>query len=214
MAKFTIFFKDKAIQSYIYDSGIFHIGRDNTNDIVIDNLTVAPVHAVITVNPDNCIIKQLSNENPLIINKEEIKESFLNNNDVITIGKYRIIYSTTESITTDSNKLNGKNKDVESLNKKLEQQITSPDANLQILDGKHIGRILPLKKAMTRFGHAGTGVIVIAKRKDGFYISSLESTPNMDTLINREPLGDKTVHLKNNDIILINKVSMQFFIES
>jgi len=214
MAKFTIFFKDKAIQSYIYDSGIIHIGRDNTNDIVIDNLTVAPAHAVVTVNSDNCIIKQLSDKNPLIINKEETKESFLNNNDVISIGKYRIIYSTTESIATDSNTFNAKNKDVESLNQKLEQQVSSPDANLQILEGQHIGRILPLKKAMTRFGHAGTGVVVIAKRKDGFYISSLESTSNTDTLINRDPLGDKTVHLKDNDIILINKVSMQFFLES
>ncbi len=213
MAKFTIFFKDKAIQSYIYDSGVIRIGRDSSNDLVIDNLTVPPAYAVVTINTDNCIIKQLSDEMPLVINKEETKEAFLNSNDVISIGKYSITYNTTESIAPDTNPFGSNNKEVELLNLKLEQQVKIPDANLQVLDGKHIGRILPLKKAMTRFGHAGTGVVIIAKRKDGFFISSLESDANMEILVNQVALANKTVQLKNNDIIIINKISMQFFYE-
>ncbi len=214
MAKFTIFFKDKAIQSYIYDSGVIRIGRDSSNDLVIDNLTVAPAHAVVTIDSDNCIIKQLADENPLVINNEKVKEAFLQNNDVISIGKYSITFSTTESVADDSKLFSSNSKDVDSLNLKLAEQVIIPNANLQILDGQHIGRILPLKKAMTRFGHAGTGVVIIAKRKDGFFISSLEADTGMEILINREPLADKTIHLKDNDTILINKISMQFFLES
>jgi len=213
MAKFTIFFKNKAIQSYIYDSGVVRIGRDSSNDLIIDNLTVAPAHAVVTIDSDNYIIKQLSDENPLVINNEKVEEAFLQNNDVISIGKYSITFSTTESITGDSNLFSLNNKDVDLLKLNLAEHITTPNANLQVLDGQHIGRILPLKKAMTRFGHAGTGVVIIAKRKDGFFISSLEADTGTEVLINREPLADKTIHLKDNDTILINKVSMQFFIE-
>jgi len=210
MAKFTIFFKDKAIQSSIFDSGTVRIGRDSSNDLIIDNLTVAPAHAIVTINPDNCIIKQLSDENPLIINGEQNKEAFLQNNDKITVGKHSIIFSTTESITPATN-ISKPNKDVESLNSQLENKIKIPDANLQVLSGSHIGRILPLKKAMTRIGHPGTGVVIISKRKDGFFISSLEKDSQVS--VNQERLEDKIIPLNNNDIILINKVSMQFFLE-
>jgi len=211
MAKFTIFFKEKAIQSSIYDSGVIRIGRDSSNDLIIDNLTVAPIHAVVTINGDSCLIKQLSDSHPLIINHEKTKETFLENNNVISIGKYSIVFNTTESITPDTNSFSSKNKDVESLNLQLEDKVNIPNANLQVMDGQHIGRILPLKKSMTRLGHAGSGVVIISKRKNGYFMSSLET--HMNILINQQALADKTIQLKNNDIIVINNISMQFFIE-
>jgi len=211
MAKFTIFFKGKAIQSYIYDSGVIRIGRDSSNDLIIDNLTVAPVHAVVNVDGDNCLIKQLSDDHPLIVNHEKVEETFLENNNVISIGKYTIVFNTTESIAPNKKDFSPNNKDVESLNSKLEEKINIPDGNLQIMEGDHIGRILPLKKSMTRLGHAGSGVIIISKRKDGYFMSSLET--HMNILINQQALADKTIQLKNNDIIVINNVSMQFFLE-
>lgn len=214
MAKFTIYFKDKAIKSYIFDSKIIRIGRDSTNDIVIDNLTIAPVHAAVTHNDGIYLLKKLSDEHNLIINKEEVKEAFLEANDVISIGKYSIHFNLS---TTDSNSPDEQNpfglEDTEELQSfKLSQSTATPDANLQVLDGSHIGRILPLKKPLTRFGHSGSGVVIITKRKGGFFISSLE--PDTTILVNQAPLGDKTIHLQNDDTILINKISMQFFLEA
>jgi len=205
MAKFTIYFKDKAIQSHIYDSGVVRIGRDESNDLVIDNLTVAPAHAVVIINADNCIIKQLNDEHPLFINGEKTKEAFLHQNDEISIGKHSIIFSITESVSPIANK------DVDALNIKIDEKTNTPNANLQVLEGKNIGRILPLKKAMTRFGHNGSGMVIISKRKDGYFISSLESDSKI--LINKKTLADKTIQLNNNDTILINKVLMQFFLD-
>ena len=205
MAKFTIYFKDKAIQSQIFDSGVVRIGRDESNDLVIDNLTVAPAHAVVIINIDNCIIKQLNDEHPLIINGEKTKEAFLQQNDVIGVGKHSIVFSTTESVSPIANK------DVDVLNTKIDDKTNIPNANLQVLEGQNIGRILPLKKAMTRVGHNGSGMIIISKRKDGYFISSLESGSKI--LINQKPLDDKTIQLNNNDTILINKVLMQFFLD-
>ena len=208
MAKFTIYFKDKPIQSYIFDSGVIHIGRDDSNDLVIDSLAVAPAHAVVIIKADSCFIKQLNNDHPLVINNENTKDSLLKNNDTITIGKHASIYSTTESIAPAKND-SAASRDVESLNGKLEESINFPDAKLQILDGAHIGRILPLKKSMTRFGHAGTDTAIIAKRKEGYFISSLDNNANI--LINNKPLTDKTIQLQTNDIVFIDNISMQFF---
>lgn len=203
MAKFTIYFKDKAIQSYIYDSGTVHIGRDDFNDLIIDHLDVAPAHAVIIIKAEKYIIKQLNDSHPLIINNEKITETILQNNDVITVGKHTIVFSVMKFIPSTDNE------NVELFSRKPENRKTTPTASLQILDGPHIGKILPLKKAMTRFGHGGSGVVIISKRKEGYFISSLESDPNI--LVNQKPLADETIHLKTNDIVLINNISMQFF---
>lgn len=203
MAKFTIYFKDKAIQSYIYDSGTIHIGRDDFNDLVIDNLDIAPAHAVIIINNDNYMIKQLNDSHPLIINNEHINETILQNNDVISVGKHSIVFSEMEFIPPAANE------DVELFSKKKKSIEPLPSASLQILDGPHIGKILPLKKAMTRFGHNGSGVVIISKRKEGYFISSLENEPNI--LVNQAPLASETILLKTNDIVLINNISMQFF---
>lgn len=211
MAKFTVYFKDKLIQSHLFDSGVIHVGRDETNDLTIDNLAVAPAHAVVIVKEDSCLIKQLNDEFPLIVNKEKNKETLLKNTDEISIGKHTLIYNTTESVLS-SKKISSADRDMESLNGKLEQTVQLPDANLQVLDGQHIGRMLPLKKPMTRLGQSGSGVVVISKRKDGYFISILEG--NTEITVNQKPLANKTVSLKNNDIVVVEKVSMQFFLEN
>lgn len=210
MAKFTVYFKEKAIDSKIFETGVVHIGRDETNDITVDSLAVAPAHAAVIINDNSCVIKQLNDDFPLVINNQAVKESALQNNDRITIGKHSIVYSSTESFNENIFG-NVDDKDVNQLNEKLEDNIKVVDANLQILNGPHIGRILALKKTMTRIGNPSTGVIVISRRKDGYFISALENGSNALS-INNKPLEDKSVRLNNNDIIAIDKTTMQFFL--
>lgn len=206
MAKLTVFFKYKAIDTFLFDSGVVHIGRDDTNDITIDSLAVAPAHAVIILRDDVCKIKQLNENFPLIINGQKVKECELNHNDMITIGKHDIVYSTTESVAEPSSAENTIN--YQSLN--LDSDAIMPAANLQVLNGNNIGKVLPLKKAMTRLGNSGSGVVVISKRKDGYYASVLE---NIGTItVNNRPLDNNVLKLNNNDVLAINQVSLQFFL--
>lgn len=206
MAKFTVFFKDKAIHSALFESGVVHIGRDETNDLTLDSLAVAPAHAAVVIKETVTLIKQLNDDFPLIINGEKVKEYSLNNNDVITLGKHSIIYNTTESILEIPK---SSIPDISLLNQEIERDLQMPEANLQIMDGVHIGRILPMKKAMTRLGRNGGGVAVIARRKDGYFISALES--NISLTVNDIPLGDRILKLNDNDIIVIDNTSFQFF---
>ncbi len=210
MAKLTVFFKDKAIHSGLFENGIVRIGRDETNDLTIDSLAVAPAHAVIIIQNDGCTIKQLNDEFPLIINGEEIKAGNLNNNDVILIGKHNIIFNTTESVESPAvfNKLI--DEDVKSLNLEINGQLNSPSANLQVMTGNNIGKVLQLKESMTRLGHHGNGVIVISKRKEGYFVSVLENSGTIT--VNNEPLNDKSLKLNTNDVLVIDNTSLQFFL--
>lgn len=209
MAKFTVYFKDKAIQSSIFEAGVVHIGRDETSDLVVDSLAVAPAHAVAVIKDGSCVIKQMNDKFPLLINNRQLKECNLQNNDVINIGKHYIVYNTTESVVPA--KPVSRNPDVQALNERLADNIKLPEANLQVMNGEHIGRILPLKKAMTRLGHEGAGVIVIARRKEGYFLSALQEHEGL--AINNQPLGDRIVKLNNNDVIVVDKVPMQFFMD-
>ncbi|WKJ91561.1 FHA domain-containing protein [Methylomonas montana] len=214
MAKFTVYFKDKAIHSGIFDSGVVHIGRDETSDLVVDSLAVAPAHAVVVIKDGTSVIKQMNEKFPLLINDHTTKEWNLKNNDVINIGKHYIVYNTTDEFSEkifEVSPADFTDPDVRALNEKLDDANKTPDANLQVLNGVHIGRILRLKKAMTRLGHEGAGVIVIARRKDGYFLSALQGHDGL--IVNRQPLGDRTVQLQNNDVIVVDSTEMQFFLD-
>lgn len=216
MAKFTVFFKDKAIHSAIFDAGVVHIGRDDTNEVVVDSLAVAPAHAVAVIKDGECMVKQLNEKFPLLINNQATKEWSLRNNDVINVGKHSVVYNTTESFVRQSSTAlyapSRSDEDLEALNEKLETNVRLAEAHLQIVDGPHIGRILPLKKSLTRLGHEGGSVAVIARRKDGYFVSALQINDGL--LLNNEVLGERTVQLQQNDVLKIDKTPMQFFMES
>ncbi len=210
MAKLTVFFKDKAIHSGVFENGIVHIGRDETNDLTIDSLAVAPAHAVIIIADDEYTIKQLNDEFPLIINGKKVKTWSLNNNDTISMGKHDIIFNTIASVAP-SNAFNSSiDEDVKLLNQEIDGELHSPVANLQFMSGNNIGKILQLKKPMTRLGHNGNGVIAISKRKEGYFVSVLENSGKIT--VNNEPLNDKSLKLNTNDVLVIDNTSLQFFL--
>ncbi len=212
MAKFTVYFKDKAIHSGVFDSGVVHIGRDESNDLVVDSLAVAPAHAVVVIKAGECLIKQMNEKFPLLVNEQATKEWNLQNNDIINIGKHYIVYNTTDDFPEKvlvSSPVDSLDSDVQALNNKLDEAIKTTDANLQVMNGAHIGRILRLKKSMTRLGHESAGVIVISRRKEGYFLSALQGHDGL--AINNEPLGDRTVQLNNNDVIVVDSTEMQFF---
>jgi hypothetical protein len=208
MPKLTVFFKDKAIHSALFEKGIVHIGRDETNDISIDSLAVAPSHAVIIIRDDECTIKQLNDNFPLVINGEPIKIGNLNNNDLISMGKHTLIFNITESVMLPNS---SNDEDLKLFNQEIEGDLYLPAGNLQIMSGNNIGKILPLRKNMTRLGHNGNGVISISKRKDGYFISVLENTGTIT--VNNEPLNDKSLKLNANDILVVDDTSLQFFLK-
>jgi hypothetical protein len=209
MAKLTVFFRGKAIHSALFENGIVHIGRDETNDLIIDSLAVAPAHVAIIIRNDGCTARQLNDDFPLVINGIKTKESSLINNDKISLGKHDIIYHLTESVVQTQQLSSTLHKGMILLNQELSGDVNIPGANLQIIDGDNIGKLLPLKKTMTRLGHNGSGVIVISKRKNDYFVSVLK---NMGTItINNKPLSNNMLKLNNNDVLVINNTSLQFF---
>ena len=68
------------------------IGRKPHNDIQIDNLAVSGEHAVIVSILNDSFLEDLGSTNGTLVNGQSIKKHFLQNNDVIELGKYKLKY--------------------------------------------------------------------------------------------------------------------------
>jgi len=66
------------------------IGRKPHNDIQIDNLAVSGEHAVIVTILNDSFLEDLGSTNGTVVNGNAIKKHFLQNNDVIELGKYKL----------------------------------------------------------------------------------------------------------------------------
>jgi predicted component of type VI protein secretion system len=68
------------------------IGRKPHNDIQIDNLAVSGEHAAIITILNDSFIEDLGSTNGTMVNGKPVKKHFLQNNDVVEIGKHKLKY--------------------------------------------------------------------------------------------------------------------------
>jgi pSer/pThr/pTyr-binding forkhead associated (FHA) protein len=68
------------------------IGRKPHNDIQIDNLAVSGEHAVIVTIMNDSFLEDLGSTNGTMVNGSSVKKHFLQGNDVIELGKYKLKY--------------------------------------------------------------------------------------------------------------------------
>ena len=66
------------------------IGRKIHNDIQIDNLAVSGEHAVIVTSMNDSFMEDLGSTNGTLVNGKLVKKHFLQNNDVVELGKYKL----------------------------------------------------------------------------------------------------------------------------
>jgi pSer/pThr/pTyr-binding forkhead associated (FHA) protein len=210
MAKLTLTFKGRVIDVFHIESDKTKIGRNEDCAITIDSLAIAPVQVVITRNDDQTYrLQALDKEFPVLVNHEKTEETTLNHGDVLQVGKHTLSFS--EDVMDLGADL-GPNKTNDSLSVEDEQvdsdESQAPSGILQIINGDNFGRIIPLKKNMTRIGHVGGDCAMIARREDGYFISFLEG-PNPPR-INQKPIGNQAQLLTDGDIIALGDTQMQF----
>jgi hypothetical protein len=68
------------------------IGRKPHNDIQIDNLAVSGEHAVVVTILQDSFLEDIGSTNGTLVNGQPIKKHFLQNNDIIELGKYKLKY--------------------------------------------------------------------------------------------------------------------------
>jgi len=91
-AKLILSMDGAVLKEYPLNKERMTIGRKQHNDIAIDNLAVSGEHAAIVTILNDSFLEDLDSTNGLEVNGTPTKKHFLQNNDVIGIGKYKLKY--------------------------------------------------------------------------------------------------------------------------
>jgi pSer/pThr/pTyr-binding forkhead associated (FHA) protein len=93
MPKITLKFKDNALADYHLPLGCsLKIGRRKDNDVIIDNLAVSGYHGKIDSAGDGFIYTDLKSKNGSFINEAPVISHWLEDGDVINIGKHSLTF--------------------------------------------------------------------------------------------------------------------------
>ena len=92
MAKLILSMDGLVLKEYNLTKERTTVGRKPHNDIQIDNLAVSGEHAVIVTILNDSFLEDLGSTNGTLVNGQPVKKHFLQNNDVVELGKYKLKY--------------------------------------------------------------------------------------------------------------------------
>ena len=84
-----------------------------------------------------------------------------------------------------------------------------PLGKIQVLSGPGAGKELELRKALITLGRPGIQVAVITRRPQGYFITHVEGS---QPVVNGNAIGGQAHGLKDNDVIELAGVKMEFFV--
>lgn len=198
------------------------IGRRPHNDIVIDNLAVSGEHAVIVTILHDSFLEDLGSTNGTTVNGQPIKKHFLQANDVIELGKYKLKYLT-DTASGDAPAEFDKTLMLRSpapvpatpsfahANAVAADGAAAPQAAIQILNGANAGKQMALVKPLTTLGRPGVQVAVITRRPQGYFITHVEGTNT--PIVNGQALGTEACALYDRDVIELSGTQMEFLLK-
>jgi pSer/pThr/pTyr-binding forkhead associated (FHA) protein len=92
MAKLILSMDGQVLKEIPLSKERITIGRKAQNDVQIDNLAVSGQHAVIVSIMDDAFLEDLGSTNGTVVNGKAVKKHFLQDNDVVELGKYKLKY--------------------------------------------------------------------------------------------------------------------------
>ena len=234
MAKLVLSLSGAILGEYELNQERISIGRKPDNDIPIDNLAVSGKHALIITILDDSFLEDLGSTNGTYVNGKLVKKHAMKNGDVISIGKHELKYIN-EHATGDDDEFEktmiikpGSASAAVAAAQAAEMAVAAaapaqsassapaiggmPLGRLTVLNGPIAGKELELTKALVTLGKPGTQVAVISRRPQGYFLTHIESDGDGKRypIVNGLAIGPKAHQLKNNDLIELAGVKLEF----
>lgn len=209
------------------------LGRKPENDIQVDNLAVSGQHAAIITILNDSFLEDLDSTNGTFVNGKLVKKHALKNGDVISIGKHELKYVNDEASAEDDFEKTmvirpGMASHAAAAAKAATAETHAPAAaqasdqnfqapaegelplgKIQVLSGPGAGKELELRKALITLGRPGVQVAVITRRPQGYFITHVEGS---QPVVNGVAIGSTAHALKDNDVVELAGVKMEFFV--
>lgn len=226
MPEIVVKYDDKVVERIVTEKKRISIGRTNDNDIVLENRGVSRKHALIEFNNNAAVVIDNESLNGTFVNNRKVHEEVLRDSDMISIGKYSLIY---HSQATKSESAMDDLDGTMVLNTKRQRELLESDKHDRQLVAKYGGSVL-IGEENTEFSELKLDreVTTIGKAKfvhvqvKGFFVSGIQAKIVKDndsyelinlgregkTMVNGEVVS--RVMLKNGDIVTVGKSCFRF----
>ena len=218
------------------------IGRKPHNDIQIDNLAISGEHAALVTILNDSFLEDLNSTNGTLVNGQPIKKHFLQNGDVVELGKYKLKFisdlpaaregetdfektmvlrpgsiqpqeAPAGSAVGEATPANFGDVRIPSPPPAAPAAAAAPLLGVvQILNGANAGKELELVKTLTTLGKPGVQVAVITRRPHGYFITHVEG--GQFPVVNGKTLDAQAHPLADHDVVEIAGVKMEFFLKN
>lgn len=213
------------------------IGRRPGVDIVLADPAVSGRHTLVISILDDSFIENLSGTNGTYINGNRTDKTVLQEGDVITVGNSNLIYHSdndesavdeddfektmilkpgrrARNVATKSQVKAIKDAEDTAAIEAVEPEPKSHVAVLKVRSGPAAGKEVKVDRAMVTLGRPGVQVVVVSRRKKGYfisYISGASGSGNAPT-INGKMLKSQSTPLSGGDLINLAGVEIEFVI--
>jgi predicted component of type VI protein secretion system len=181
---------DALVRNMLLNKNRLTIGRRPYNDLELDDLTVSGEHSVIHVQENEIVIHDLHSKNGTVVNGETVQKQHLVSGDEIHVG----IFTIRVLVGEQSNE--------------RAMMAQSEIGVLQSSDAQGQTTEQVLSRPINSLGIAGQHMAVIARRRNGFFITHLEGI-NFPS-VNGESIGLAAHPLSNADRIHLGNQTYTF----
>ncbi len=92
MGRLLVATDGRTVQEITLTQGRIIVGRTPDNDLQIDSRFVSRHHCQITTSANSCVIEDLNNTNGIYVKSRRVRRHYLNDGDVVLVGKHELIY--------------------------------------------------------------------------------------------------------------------------
>jgi general secretion pathway protein A len=92
LGKLLVATDGRTVQEIALTQGRIIVGRTADNDLQIDSRFVSRHHCQITTSANSCVIEDLNSTNGIYVKSKRVRRHYLNDGDVVMVGKHELIY--------------------------------------------------------------------------------------------------------------------------
>jgi len=82
----------RTVQEVALRIGRLIVGRTPDNDVQIDSRFISRHHCQVITKTNSCVIEDLNSTNGIYVNTNRVRRHYLNDGDVVLVGKHELIY--------------------------------------------------------------------------------------------------------------------------
>ncbi len=215
------------------------LGRQTSNDIVLNDKAVSGRHAAIVTILDDSFLEDLDSTNGTQVNGQPVTKHALVHGDVITIGRNSLRYFSVEVPASEMDKTMILRAGAIVPPSRLPTPVPPAPApvpaappprpaihpnlvaagkpvlaKLRIASGPNQGKEMELSKPLTTLGKPGVQVAAITRRSDGYYIVQVDSASGRKLRINDVEVEPQPRRLADRDRVELAGTQMDFVLIS